>query len=218
VIDSVLTTNWMAGTITALTVNTSITVNVDTVAGSGAIATWAFAVDGLTGSQGPQGVPALITYAAATASAGVNTTETVLETLTITAGALAVVGTHVRITLLGACSSTAANASTFTIRAGTLGTTGDASLAAPTVTSAWSAYAPAFRVVIEFTVRSSTTLAGTLSVYNSDITGIAAASVSVVPFTYSGLPLNTSTKLSITYKTAASTTTSVFQNAVIELL
>ena len=49
-------TNFVAGVITALTTNTSITVSVDTTGGSGGPYTsWTFAIDGITGNQGTQG-------------------------------------------------------------------------------------------------------------------------------------------------------------------
>jgi len=54
--------NYMEGQITALTANTSITVNVDLIGGSGTFTAWTFAItgerglQGITGTQGLQGI------------------------------------------------------------------------------------------------------------------------------------------------------------------
>ena len=47
--------NFMVGTITALTTNTSITVNVLSIGGSGTFTAWTFSLEGLQGTQGTQG-------------------------------------------------------------------------------------------------------------------------------------------------------------------
>ena len=59
VINSASPTTYMEGPITSLTANTSITVNVDTTAGSGTIATWTFSLAGNVGLQGLQGTQGL---------------------------------------------------------------------------------------------------------------------------------------------------------------
>ena len=55
IVDTSNATNYMEGAITALTANTSITVLVDVVNGSGTISSWAFSVSGNVGPQGTQG-------------------------------------------------------------------------------------------------------------------------------------------------------------------
>jgi hypothetical protein len=55
--------NWEEGVITALVTDTSITVNVDLVGGSGTFAAWTFSVAGATGptgATGPSGDPTLV--------------------------------------------------------------------------------------------------------------------------------------------------------------
>jgi hypothetical protein len=130
------------------------------------------------------------------------------------------VGTLVRATLYGTCTATAANASTFTIRAGILGTTADASVATAAVTSATSGSAIPFQVVIDLTVQTlgaAGTAFGSMNVTNTGVTGIAAVTNTVVPFTSSTLATTTATWLDITYVTAVNTTTSTFQNCTIEI-
>jgi hypothetical protein len=163
--------------------------------------------------------------ASAAASSAINTTETVLvKSPLILPVAPAFgelnIGTRVRATLYGTCTASAANASTFTIRAGILGTTADASVATAAVTSASSGTGVAFQVVIDFTVQTlgaAGTAFGSMTVTNTGITGIAAVTNTVVPFTSSTLATTTATWLDITYVSAATTTTCTFQNCVLEI-
>jgi hypothetical protein len=174
-------------------------------------------VSGVSGVSGAGLLLAGIT----SASGAINTAETVLETLSVVAGTTLAVGTVVRITLQGTCTASSADTSTFTIRAGTLGTTGDASVAAPTVTSATSGTAIPFKVVLEFTVRttgSGGTAAGSMEVINQGTTGLSTLATNVVPFTSSTLATTTATKLSITYKSSGASCTCTFQTATIEVL
>jgi hypothetical protein len=55
-----LPSNWEEGRITAITLNTSITVNVDLVGGSGTFSNWIFSVAGERGATGPSGDPTLV--------------------------------------------------------------------------------------------------------------------------------------------------------------
>jgi hypothetical protein len=59
VANSVTPANFLEGAITALTVDTSITVNVDNVGGSGTFTSWIISVAGGLGTQGPSGVVAV---------------------------------------------------------------------------------------------------------------------------------------------------------------
>jgi len=165
-------------------------------------------------------------YPPITAStSGINTAETIIiQSLLLPANMLQV-GTTFRITLLGTCTATAANASTFTLRVGTAGTTSDASIATAAVTSATSGTTVGFRTVIEFTVLSLNgtgtygEIQGSVTVLNTGITGISTNNSNVIPLTVTAT-LNTATAnyLSITYKSAATTTTSIFNNAFIEIV
>jgi hypothetical protein len=162
----------------------------------------------------------LLLAAATSASGAINTTETVLETLTVVAGSTLAVGTLVRIVLQGTCTATLADTSTFTVRAGTAGTTSDASVAAMTLTSGTSGTSVPFKIIIDLTVRttgSAGTAAGSMEAINQGVTGLSTLATNVVPFTSSTLATTTATKLSITYKSSATTCTCTFQTATIEV-
>jgi Pectate lyase superfamily protein len=124
------------------------------------------------------------------------------------------VGTVIRAILTGTCTATVANASTFTLRFGTAGTTGDASIATGAVTSAATGTNIPFRVIVDFvctSVGTTGTLLGSLAVTNSGATGLAAQGTTVVALTVTAT-LNTTVAsyLTVTYKSAATTTTSTF--------
>ena len=81
------TTNWVEGTITSLTSNTSITVNITKSNGSGTYTSWSFAAQGpqgADGAQGPQGSSGSISVSTSTSSVNYqnNTTKTFLTTNT----------------------------------------------------------------------------------------------------------------------------------------
>ena len=166
------------------------------------------------------------------ATAGLNTTETILvksalllptrtdfgQTLLGTLN----VGSLIRVTINGTCTSTNADVSTFTMRAGILGTTADASIATWVVTSSGSGTAIPFTVVINVTVRTlgaSGTGYGTMSVQNTGVTGIAAVTNTVVASAsaITALPTTTATFLDFSYVSAATTTTCTFQAATLEI-
>jgi hypothetical protein len=149
------------------------------------------------------------------ASAGINTTETIvaggLNNAIIPANSLRV-GNVIRITMPGSCTATAAVLSTFTLRMGTAGTTADASIATGTCTGATGT--ALFKAVMEFVVTSvgaTGTILGNLQVANSGVVGIAVLNITNVALTVTAT-LNTTTAnyLSVTYKTAATTDTSTF--------
>jgi hypothetical protein len=164
------------------------------------------------------------------ATAAINTTETLLQSIGLvlagtTNGAAFLgtlnVGTRIRITITGTCTSTNADVSTFTLRAGILGTTADASVATAAVTSSGSGTTIGFQIVINATVRTlgaTGTLAGSMAVTNTGVTGIAGVTNTVVPFTSTTLATTTATFLDITYVSAATTTTCTFQTATIEVI
>lgn len=167
-----------------------------------------------------------------TATAAIAATETlVINIPLVLANATAAVGpqpgslapgTYVRATFLGTCTSSNADTATFTLRNGTLGTVaGDTSIATAAVTTAGSGTGIAFKAVMEFTIRTlgtgtNGTLAGSLTVTNTGVTGIAGVTNTVVPFTSSGL-LNTGTFLDFSLTTAATSATTI-QSADVELL
>ncbi len=177
-----------------------------------------FTVNGVTTQTG--GVGGLVAASVA-ATAGLNTAETVLAKFALVPAQTLRVGSKVRITCEGTCTSTNADVSTFTVRAGILGTTADASVATVALTSSGSGTAQAFKVVLEFNVRTlgaSGTAAGSGVAINQGTTGIIATAQAVIPFTSATLATTTATFLDITYVSAAVTTTCTFQDASIEVL
>jgi hypothetical protein len=158
-----------------------------------------------------------------TNSGAINTTETIIvKSFPITANRL-VAGTVIRATLVGTCTSTAANTSTFAIRIGTAGTTADAIVfSGVTATAATSGTAVPFRAVLEMTIKTigaAATAQGTLTVEN---TGGTSTGISIIPVQVI-LPtmttFNTTSAgnfISVTYKSAATTTTSTFVQAFLE--
>lgn len=156
------------------------------------------------------------------ATAAINTTETLINTpLTIPVG-LWQAGSTVRFTVWGTNTSTAGNASTFTFRAGTLGTTSDASVATWAITSATSGTTIPFFIVITYTCRTTGapgTGNGSMQTSNQGTTGIFTAVADVRTTTANtGPPTTTATKLDLTYVSAATTTTTTVQGCLTEFL
>src|SRR5207302_1293337 len=116
--------------------------------------------------------------------------------------------------MFGVCTATVANASTWTVRFGTAGTTGDAAVATAAVTSAAAGAAIVFKaeIVLVVTALGATgAVAGNLTVYNTGITGISTNNVTSVALTpTSTLNTQVTSYLTVTYKSAATTTTSTF--------
>jgi len=159
-----------------------------------------------------------------TDSAGINTTETIIVKTPALAANRLIAGTHIRMTLIGTCNSSAANTSTFTIRMGTNGTTADTAIATPvTGVAGTGAAAIPFKAVIDFTVRTvgaSGTGFITLQVDSQGTTGIIAAQTPaiILPAMSTFNTTTASNILSVSYKSAATTTTSTFKQAVIEFI
>jgi hypothetical protein len=173
-------------------------------------------------SVGPGGGLAGLTSSSVAASSAINTVETVLQTFPLIAGATLKVGSHIRITAQGTSTATAANVVTFTLRAGTLGTTGDASVAAfVTAASGTTGTAIPFSVTIDFVVRTlgaSGTGAGSMVLVANAATAIGGAVTNVNAQTTATLATTTATFLTFTHVSAASTTTETFQNVSIDVL
>jgi hypothetical protein len=179
--------------------------------------------------QNPQtGLLASATQVRSTAAtAAINTTETLLARIPLvlpnatTAGPGTLnVGSVIEAVIHGTNTSTVANATTFTMRAGILGTTADASVATAAVTSAASGTTIGFEVVIRLTVQTlgaAGTAFGSMRVTNTGVTGIAAVTNTVVPFTSSTLATATATWFDITALTAATTTTNTFQDVTLTI-
>jgi hypothetical protein len=152
------------------------------------------------------------------ATAGINSTETIVTSAVIPAS-LMVAGTTFRVTASGVCTSSAANASNFRVRIGTAGSSADSAAAVITPTAAATGTAIPFFVDFLVTVRTSgssgTGLGGGM-LLNNGVTGVSAAAVVVGQVT-STITINTtvSNTIQLSYVAAASTTTCTFHDAAI---
>jgi hypothetical protein len=156
------------------------------------------------------------------ATAGINTTETIITQKAIAASQL-IAGTTYRITVYGTCTSTAANASNIRVRLGTAGTTADPVVAVITPTAATSGSSVPFKANLFVTIRTTGSGTGTTvgqgDLNNNGVTGIsAAADVISAVTTTSALNTTVQNTISLTYSSAATTTTSTFQIASIEIV
>lgn len=156
---------------------------------------------------------------------GINTSETVVLQTSAAIGANRLaVGTVVRVTLIGTCTASAANASHFRIRIGTAGTTSDtAAYDVTTPVSATSGTNVPFRVILEMTVRatgsgSSGTAVGEYTIFNQGTTGLGTAVANTAAATMTGFDTTANNFLSVTYVSAASTTTCTFVQGFIEIV
>lgn len=171
------------------------------------------------GSGGSIGPGAALTAA----TSAISTSETVLATDPLGSAYLAS-GTTFNVKLFGTCTSSVANNSTFTLRFGSTGTTADPSIGTFVVAAATSGSAVPFALDIPVTVRTigsgtSATIYGYGVLSNSGTTGIAASALTVAPLTASTFSsVVPAGILSVSYKSAASTTASTFQNAIISAL
>ena len=154
-------------------------------------------------------------------SSAINTVETYLNPQFKFPANTLVAGNAFRITLTGTNTSTVANISTFTIRLGTAGTTADTSLGTVTATSATSGTNVPFSVSAIVNIQSigsngSAIFSGSLA--NSGTTGINTTQtpVFVLGSPTSGINTTGVLYLGVTYKSAASTTTSTFQQVIVE--
>lgn len=168
--------------------------------------------------------PPIIGYASIlTASSGINTGEAiVVQTGALSANRLTV-GSTIRATLFGTCTSSATNVSTFNLYIGTAGTTSDTKvLTAATGAAAASGTAVVFKAVLEMvmrTVGASATVVGTLTVLNQGTTGIATVVAQAITATPASFDTTAEGNIiSVSYLSAASTTTSTFTQAYIESL
>jgi hypothetical protein len=154
------------------------------------------------------------------ATAGINTTETVVDSIVLPVNALKV-GSTIRIKASGVCTSTVANASNFRFRIGATTLTG-AIASVVTPTAAASGTNIPFSVELLVTVRTigaSGTAIGSGTLLNNGVTGVSAAAVVVNQVT-TAVTIDTTTalRLELTYQAAAATTTCTFHNALIEIV
>lgn len=157
------------------------------------------------------------------ASSAINTTETIIVKSDALAANRLAVGTVIRFTAIGTCTSSAANASTFSIRIGTAGTTSDGLMQqAVSSVAATSGTAIPFRMVFELVIRTigtSATSHGFCTLFNTGTTGISAQTTQIILPTFTNFNTQTANNIvSLTYKSAATTTTCTFQISFIEIV
>jgi len=144
----------------------------------------------------------------------INTTETLLDKALI--GSAQAGDTYI-IEGFGTCVSTAGNLSTFTVYLGTTGTINDAPIGmVPSVGGASTTNVGFyFRIMVTFrTVGSSGTVLVNGIISQTDITGGITNTINAVSANYAvpTVATNVANYLSVSYKSAAVTTTSSFQN------
>lgn len=161
------------------------------------------------------------TNAITSATAAINTTETIIVQSPVLTANRFMTSTFIRITFTGTNTSSVANASTFRVRIGTAGTTADTLVfTATTGNSAASGTNIAFRGQIDITIRTigaSATAYGTLTLNNQGSTGISTVLTQVINGTMSTFNSTNANFVSVSYLSAAATTTSTFQQAIIEI-
>ena len=156
------------------------------------------------------------------ATAAINTTETIIVQSPVMTANRFMASTIVKIIFNGTCTSTAANASTFRVRIGTTGTIADGIvLSVGTGGSATSGTNNPFSGEINLVIRTtgaSATAFGYLTLYNQGTTGISTTSTRVIQGTMTNFNSTTANFVSVTYESAGATTTSTFQYATIEII
>lgn len=156
-------------------------------------------------------------------SASITTTETVIVKTAALAANRLIAGTHIRATITGTCTTSVANAPTFTVRLGVNGTTADAAVAtAVLAASAASGSNIPFKLMLDFTIRTVGAAATgfvTLELQNQGTTGISPTVQQIIVPSMSTFDTTVAGNIiSFTGKTAAGTTSLIFKQAVIEFV
>ena len=170
--------------------------------------------------------PGIIGTPRTSASAGINTVETV-----VVGGATAqgtafpinsfTVPTTIKVTFAGTCTSAAANTSTFGVRCGISGTVTDPLIASFAVTAAGTGTTIPFTAMIEFTVTgvgASGSVIGVGQVTSNWGAGIYTYNVFNIALTVAALNTTTANLISGTYKSNNANTTCIFTYCTVEIL
>jgi len=162
------------------------------------------------------------TNARTSASSAINTTETILVSSPVLSAGRFMTSTFIKIAFTGTNTSSVAGTSTFRVRIGTAGTTADTLVfTATTANSAASGTAVAFSGEIIMTIRTigaSATAYGTLKLWNAGSTGISTVLTQVINGTMTTFDSTTANFVSLSYLTSATTTTSTFQQSIVEII
>ena len=159
------------------------------------------------------------------ATGGINTVDTIITPAFQVPAGVMVAGCAYRIKIVGTCTPTAGNLSTFTVRIGTANSTSDTTLMTITATSATSGSSVPFYAEIIVIVRTLNSSSGNVIasgvLTNTGTTGINTTATPVFVLGTVVTSINTTTAanyISCSYKSAASTTTSTFQMVTVEQL
>lgn len=156
-------------------------------------------------------------------SAGLNTTETIICQGSVIAANRLVEGTVLHISAFGVCTTTVANASTFTVRIGTAGTTSDGAIATLTTGNAGTTGTNVLFNLEEDIVIRTTGSSATVDARDklfSGANGIQGSTTvqlgAPTPATFNST--TASQFIELTYKSAATTTTSTFKQVTISIV
>jgi hypothetical protein len=151
-------------------------------------------------------------------SGAINTTETSILSYTVPANTIAA-GTTYRVVAYGACTASAGNVSDFRLRFGSTGGAGDTAIAALAPTSATTGTGVAFRVEFYITFQSTSVSQAQAILSNNGSAGIYTAQQLLMGETNTtGLTTTANEILQFSYSSAATSTTSTFYLATIELV
>jgi hypothetical protein len=145
-------------------------------------------------------------------AAGINTTETYM---TASFSPSVYIGATIKILLQGTCTTTVANLSTFNIRIGANGTTGDTVVLAATCTSGTTGTTVPFYAEFYVTFQTTTSALAGGTISTNSVTGISNA-LTVVAGAGSIVSGLSTAHVGISYLTAATTTTSTFYIASVQ--
>jgi hypothetical protein len=152
------------------------------------------------------------------ASAAINTTETSIVSYTVPANTIQA-GTTYRVVAYGACTASAGNVSQFRIRLGATGGPADTAIAALAATSATTGTGIGFRVQFDITFQSSSVVQVQAMLNNNGAAGVyTALQLLMAQTNTSGLTTTANEILQFSYGSTATTTTSTFYLATIELV
>jgi hypothetical protein len=182
---------------------------------------------GITIDKNNPGIDKCFGSAITSASAGINTTNTIISSTVAASNRLMAnalrAGCSIRFTVIGTCTATVANASTFRVYMGTNNTTGDTAVLTAAVTSAATGTAVPFLITITLTCRTvggSASFYGAMTVLNNGVTGISStadANLTVLG-TMATVASTSALYVNLAYVSAATTTTTTFQVVAMEVV
>lgn len=194
--------------------------------GAGLLDTFALSDDLIIRAKDEYGNTTLLNnvqIASTVASSGAiaNTDTKIGAGLKVTRNTLTV-GSVIRITIMGTCTSSAAGSQIFTVRFGSGNVVGDTLVATATLVAQTSGTNIPFKLVIELTIRSiggSGTVYGTATLINQGTTGIyTLATGNFVLAGALAIASNADGYIGVSYISGNASTACTFQNVITELI